>query len=291
LAVVFGGDPTCEVCGVTNYTNINQFGNNAVAMFMDPVPANSMILSVSVSTTNMYWCGSGDYFNLMINDYFAIENVTGPYSCACDACPTPVVQQGIYYAGGLPGYNYGGQNTLTAETTSGSMGINLLTLTFTYTGGSNNNTNTTGGNNVTVSVMYEGCGFCNLCSGPSYALSNGGTDCGEGVWGDGIGVFEDPLPMGAMLTQIVVTTAEFFWCEAPVAANFTVGSTYIGSTGVIPYNQCGCDLCPDTYSVSSQVYQSFPGYKYGHQNMFQIGVTSGVVGVRSVELMLIFNQN
>jgi hypothetical protein len=292
IQVYIGGTTTCTVCGVTDYTNINENGETAMATFNDPVPANNVIHQITVSTTNMYWCSTDASFFVLINNEFAVNNVSGPYSCACNACPTPIVTTGIYYAAGLPGYMYGQQNTLTAEAFSGSMGISLLTLEIAYgPSGSNSSNTTTGGNNVTVSISYDGCGFCTLCSGMSYALSNGGTDCGEGVWGNGIGVFEDPLPSGAMLTQVVVTTAEFFWCEAPAEANFTLGSTYIGSTGMIDFNQCGCDLCPDTYSVSSQVFQAFPGYKYGHQNMFQIGVGSGVVGVRSVELMLIFNQN
>jgi len=284
--VYFNGT-TCEICGVNNFEyTVN--GASATAYFQDPLPQNSVVTSFSVTTTAMYWCGSYNIYP-NINGYgnFTISN---GYYCTCGVCPPVMTESSRTYSNGLPGYNYGGSNALNVvnaySSSGGSVGIAVLTVVLTYQGGHS------GGNNATVSIPYFGCGFCSLCDSETYALSNGGTDCGEGGWDDGFRYFQDPAPTGVTITQITVMTSAVWWCEAPAQANFTVNGIVIGNTQPQEHQECMCDTCPQAQAIASKVYSmGFPSYNYQALNSFQINVNSGVMAVGSVSVVVTFTQN
>jgi len=277
---------TCTICGVTNFESISS-GGSGYAYFEDPLPSNAVLNQIQVSTTAMYWCGDNIQLGFSTN-YQNTANATGTYNCVCGQCPTAVSGMSPYYSNGFPNYKYGLYNILSVYNNgfSGSVGVAIITLTMTYNGGGGQYTNTS------VSIPYTGCGFCNLCGSESYSLSNGGADCGEGLWDMGMRWFQDPVPAGGMVVQITVVTTNIFWCESPSQANFTVGGTFVGTSDQMDHAECMCNTCPGAQYISSKMFTSgFPGYMYGSANPIQVGAMSGIVGVGSVELIITYESS
>jgi hypothetical protein len=276
---------TCTLCGVTNFDYCTS-GTNASASFFDPLPSGSVLNQVSLTTTAMYWCETDAYLNWYIQNAMITQGMTNEYNCVCNQCPPTVTATSSYYGNGLPGYGYGNYNELTVANLgeSGSVGVAQITLVLTYNSGGG------GGNNATVTVPYAGCGFCNLCGSTTYALSNGGTDCGEGTWDDGFQYFMDPSPSGSKVVQVTVFTSAMFWCEGPAQANFTVAGTYVGTSEVMEH-ECQCNSCPGVQAIASEMYDNgFPGYMQGSENYVQVNAVSGVVGVGKLTVVVTYTE-
>jgi len=165
------------------------------------------------------------------------------------------------------------------------MGIQSITLSITYSPLKPPT------ENITISIGYEGCGFCDLCGGLNYTLSNGDADCGEGVWGSGSRSFQDPIPKGAKLVQVTIVTSQVFWCDNSVSVLFSLENTEIG-TITSDYQDCGCDSCPLEREASSKYYKTgFPSYLYRYANNFLITPNYGNIGVRRIHLILTYETN
>jgi len=285
IEVQFSGS-VCTICGVTNFDPISS-GGSGMATFNDPLPSNAVLNQIEVSTTATYWCGDGIPVSFSTN-YVFTANVTGVYDCVCGDCPTPMSGSSDYYNNGFPSYRYGGSNTFSVYNNgfSGSVGVAVITLTLTYNGGGGQYTNTS------VMVPFTGCGYCDLCGSDSYSLSNGGTDCGEGLWDEGFRWFQDPVPMGSKVVQITAVTSSMFWCESPSIANFTVAGNLLGNSMPVEHAECQCSSCPGPQMISSKMFSmGFPGYMYGSSNSLQVGVISGVVAVGQIELIITYQSS
>jgi len=283
--VQFSGS-TCTICGVDNFDPVSA-GASGFAYFTDPLPANAVLNQISVATTAMYWCGDDVPLSFSTN-YVNTANLTGDYNCVCGQCPTVWTAESAYYGSGFPSYRYGSSNILSVYNNgfSGSVGVAVITLTLTYNGGGGQYTN------VSTVVPYTGCGYCDLCGSDSYSLSNGGTDCGEGLWEDGYRWFQDPTPMGSTVVQITVVTTSMFWCESPSVANFTVAGTLVGNSMAVQHAECQCNSCPGAQMITSKMFTSgFPGYMYGSANSIQVSAVEGVVAVGKLELIVTYQSS
>jgi len=291
MTLSYGGDYTCEVCGTANYSYTGSpHWNYGERAFEDPLPKGAVLNSISVETTQVYWCGGNPYVEIeyyLNDDYINYASSGDPNQCSCGQCAPIVTAESSYYQDGLPSYNYGGENEFTTYLVSGtSIGIATLTIIFEYT------QNTPSGSNVTAVIDYQGCGPCSLCDSNDYSLSNGAADCGVGVWDEGFSHFLDPVPKGSIVTQITVVTASVFWCSPPVSVTFLVANQTVGTSPTINVNRCYCNECAPSVTISSGVYPSgFPGYQYGDVNDFQAIVNQGVFGIQYLELVLTYSSS
>jgi len=92
-----------------------------------------------------------------------------------------------------------------------------------------------------------------------------------------------------VVTQIAIVTTEFFWCEEPTQASFSIAGTYVATTPVQNFDNCFCGTCPAALTLTSEFYpDGFPGYQYGNFNPIQVNTISGVIGVRSLDVVLTY---
>jgi len=166
----------CTVCG-SDYWCINTPGSycgNTPACdsktFIDPVPAGKIVTQVTVN----YWTASCDAAAISgtINGFSVPVAYDGAGGCLCSSSPCMLSTSTTgSYPCGLPGYNYGGNNTLQL-CTSTDMCINRAELVFTY---------------VTPDVIYPSItpsGPTNFCQGGNVTL-NAGTGYSAYSWSTG----------------------------------------------------------------------------------------------------------
>ncbi|MBC7777949.1 MAG: hypothetical protein H7246_21120, partial [Phycisphaerae bacterium] len=112
-----GPDSGCDgyITGDADYTY--QCGDVYPGSFSDPVPSG-IVTTISV---DYYAACEGGTFELSLNGTILQTIVHGdPFTtCSCD-CPTPLLNFSVTNGAGIPGYIYGGNNTLDITRTAGS---------------------------------------------------------------------------------------------------------------------------------------------------------------------------
>ncbi|HOE04471.1 MAG TPA: gliding motility-associated C-terminal domain-containing protein [Bacteroidales bacterium] len=126
----------CTVCGA-DYWCTNTPGSYCgdtppcqSKTFFDPVPAGHVVTSVTIN----YYTASceGASFVASINSFSVPMAWDGASGCLCDDLPCMMTTSvSANYPCGMPGYNYGGNNTFNL-CSSGPMCINRAVLIFTY---------------------------------------------------------------------------------------------------------------------------------------------------------------
>lgn len=136
------GQGGCAVCG-SDYWCINNpvtswnpypIGSAAACdskTFFDPVPAGHVVTKVVIN----YWTASCDGAGLAgkINGFAVPVVLDGNGGCLCSSAPCGLTTSTTgNYPCGMPGYIYGGNNTLQLCATSTAMCINRAELVFSY---------------------------------------------------------------------------------------------------------------------------------------------------------------
>lgn len=96
-----GGDWACTGLGLWN---------NGMRTFVDPVPAPSLVTQVDISVT--YGCVRQGTASIFLNNVLVGSFGPGTSTCFCTGTTCSTVTRTITNAAGVPGYVYGGTNTV-----------------------------------------------------------------------------------------------------------------------------------------------------------------------------------
>jgi len=136
---------------------------------------------------------------------------------------------------------------------------------------------------TTIPLAGWAGGWCEIsCGTPGV----GNYDCsnGQGGWTPNVS-FADAVPVGHVITQ-VTSNVMLLNCAAASTVTTSVNGSVIGSATTTG-NACQCltDKCRDLQAVSTTYPNGFPGYNYGGNNTFSLGVT-GLVCVSHATLTI-----
>ena len=118
----------CTAVGGGGYTLVAG-GASTSSTFTDPGPG-SLVTSVSVDVGSTA-CGGSPLVQVSLNGTI-IGTYTAPSTCSCAACDTGTVT--LTNAAGIPGYVYGGINTITLRNVSAAISYYLSTAAITVSG-------------------------------------------------------------------------------------------------------------------------------------------------------------
>lgn len=204
----------CAVCGADYWcTNTpgSYCGNTAPCIaktFFDPVPAGHVVTSVTVN----YYTASceGAAFVASINSFAVPMAYDGNTGCWCDDNPCMMTTSvSSTYPCGMPGYNYGGNNTFNL-CSYGPMCINRAVLIFTYV------------DPDVITPNITASGPLTFCTGGSVVL-NAGTGYSSYTWNT-----------GATSQTITATTSGTYSVTVSSTTGCTTGSSSVVVT-VTPY--------------------------------------------------------
>lgn len=245
VTVVYNGAQgmgCCNVCG-TDYiciSNTGGCGSSASCLsrtFFNPVPAGNIITGVNV--TNFAVCGGSNPVSSVSTNINGVTiGTTGVQAgCSCGGCNNQIMTNSYSCPTGLPGYNYGGNNTFTV-CTNGDYCIQRSVITFTYTVCC-----------VTSTAPSSATASPNPSCGGSVTLSQGGGSLGTGAsynWYSGScgGTF---VGSGSSITVSPSSTTTYFvraqgTCSTTGCASVTVTvntpSTAPSSASISPNPIC-----------------------------------------------------
>lgn len=241
----------CTVCGA-DYWCINTPGSycgNTPACdsktFIDPVPAGKIVTQVTVN----YWTAScdGSAISGTINGFSVPVAYDGAGGCLCSSSPCMLSTSTTgSYPCGLPGYNYGGNNTLQL-CTSTDMCINRAELVFTY---------------VTPDVIYPSItpsGPTSFCQGGSVNL-NAGSGYSAYNWST-----------GATSQTITASTTGTYTVSVTSTTGCTTGSAsiYVSSNPIPTVSVSHTNItCAGSNNGTATASPSggTPGYTYSWSN-------------------------
>jgi len=273
----WGGIPTCSNCGDQGEYACS-FGigewNNGTQIFQDPLTKlikagaaapNYVLSSINATIFGSYGCVAYDYTRIRASVQGQFLDITGwrptTLRCKCNTCNGDITfTSSAMYPGGIPGYLYGGNNTITFDILQNSACLSSVTVNLTYT--------------VPVSTRIQ--------YGHVLALGSGSPDqeiCGVYVANsfcptDAASVsfrFQDPLPPGTVLIQ--ANARVFGVWKVNDQALWTLGlgsqSTPVGTFTLPDYSSLtSWSVCSGSADTGpSEVYQGgWPGYSYGGTN-------------------------
>ncbi len=149
------------VCAGVSGGGYSGFGAEQPKTFADPVPAGNCVTGVQVAYGGT--CAGGPRFTL---NGTILGQGTGSAQCTCGECVTSTVN--FANAAGVPGYVYGGTNTLVFSEPSGGYALSYTNLTLTY-GPLGAPTTTTLASGSTPSVFGQSVTFTAHVASPSGA--------------------------------------------------------------------------------------------------------------------------
>jgi MYXO-CTERM domain-containing protein len=115
----------CVCIGVGGGGYSGRTGDNPPKTFADPVPPGSCVTGVQVAYGGT--CANGAGFTLNGTN---LGQGTGSTNCSCGECVTSTVN--FTNAAGVPGYVYGGTNTLVLVDPTNTYALSYTDVTFTY---------------------------------------------------------------------------------------------------------------------------------------------------------------
>jgi MYXO-CTERM domain-containing protein len=130
---------------------------------------------------------------------------------------------------------------------------------------------------VTIFVNYAGDDFCVLCGTQNYASSV------AAGWAGGARTFADPVPAGAVVTQVSANLQGS--CNS--TGTLDINGTLVGQSAFVS-TACQCGACFDgTIATSASHPAGFPGWSYGGTNTLQI-TPAGTMIVDGVDVTIVY---
>jgi len=126
---------------------------------------------------------------------------------------------------------------------------------------------------ATVFVNFGGFDFCEVCGAVDYATAGNGMEDR---------VFPDPLPAGAVPTQVIANVQGT--CDDTVG--ITIDGTFVGSSAFVGVG-CDCGTCFDGSLATSAIYpDGFPGWSFGGAQ--SIHVDAVVIALDGVDVTVVY---
>ena len=171
--------PGC-VCNAVGGGGYSGFGFNTPKSFTDPMPAGSCVTGVQVAYGGTCSGGGAGGPGFTLNGV-SLGQGTGSSQCVCNECVTSTVN--YTNAGGIPGYVYGGTNTLVFNepggAPNGGYALSYTNLTFTYGPSNPSATTTTLASGTNPSVFGQSVTLT------AHVASGAGTPTGTITFTDG----------------------------------------------------------------------------------------------------------
>jgi len=140
---------------------------------------------------------------------------------------------------------------------------------------------------MTFQLWYGTTYTCEVCGEYNF------TSTSDPNWNYGERYFNDPLPSGSSVNQIMVTTTAMYWCgSTPVEIELYSNNEYLGYAESSDSNACLCGSCAAPQTLNSSYYQSGdPYYTYGGQNSVTVYQLSGTyIGISYLTITLIYTN-
>ncbi len=134
MNVNYGG---CNICPNAQYSLSNGIvtcnnWNGGERYFNNPLPANSLVHSITIKTTRVLWCSQSTVnVKFTMND-INIGNLTSDLECSCNNSSPILSVTSETYLHGFPGFNYANYHTIKALPIRGDFGVGDLEIIFDY---------------------------------------------------------------------------------------------------------------------------------------------------------------